>query len=275
MISIAKTSRWLTGLLVIFASLPICAAKEKIARPVDSSKSFEQSIFQTDYDQVWDGLVKILSARGFQFQIKDKSLGQIETNYLIFSRHPQLSRLGDGVKSLAKTPRIFLKKWLDGRIKVYATVRSQEQRITEVVIKPDIYGFSSTLTDDSGVTGEWRQCSSNGKYEFELFNELATALREGGTVNPSEVSDATKIESGKSEGEGQTESPSNLVINSAPDAAEIMLDGDLVGMTPSRLTVAEGSHDLVLRKKGYREYQKKLVVLKNSDVSVNVELERE
>ena len=108
---------------------------------------------------------------------------------MIFSRHPEFSKLSNGVKSLAKTPRVFLKKWLDGRIKIFAEVRRLSQNSTEVVLRPDIYGFVSTLTDDTGVTGEWRQCTSNGNFEFELFNELATGLRKEGSMNPPEVTE--------------------------------------------------------------------------------------
>ena len=64
------------------------------------------------------------------------------------------------------------------------------QNSSEVVLRPDIYGFAQALSDDSGVTGEWRQCTSNGKFEFELFNELATGLRKEGSMNPPEVTEA-------------------------------------------------------------------------------------
>ena len=98
--------------------------KGKIARPVDSEKSFERSTFQADQHQVYTLLFKILTKHGFDFVIKDKNLGRIETNYLVFSRNPEFSKLSNGVKSLARTPRLFLRKWIDGRIKIFAEVRS-------------------------------------------------------------------------------------------------------------------------------------------------------
>ena len=112
-------------MLVTACSAKLALGQEsgKIARPVDTEKSFERSTFQADEHQVWTLLLKILTNRGFDFLIKDKNLGRIETNYVIFSRHPEFSKLSNGVKSLAKTPRLFLRKWLDGRIKIFAEVR--------------------------------------------------------------------------------------------------------------------------------------------------------
>jgi hypothetical protein len=251
----------------------------KIAPPVDTERSFERSTFQADQHQVWTLLLKILTNRGFEFVIKDNNLGRIETNYLVFSRHPEFSKLNNGVKSLAKTPRVFLKKWLDGRIKVFAEVRTLSQNSTEVVLRPDIYGFASTLTDDTGVTGEWRQCTSNGKFEFELFNELATGLRKEGSMNPPEVTEVQPERAPAAakpviDSSVSREGSSNIVLSSVPEGAEILLDNVLVGMTPSRLTIAAGPHRVVFRKEGFKDYQRQFIALKESDLTVSAEMEK-
>ena len=249
----------------------------KIARPVDTEKSFERSTFQADQHQVYTLLFKILTKHGFGFVIKDKNLGRIETNYLVFSQNPEFSRLSNGVKSLARTPRLFLRKWIDGRIKIFAEVRSLAQNSTEVVLRPDIYGFASTLSDDSSVTGEWRQCTSNGKFEFELFNELATGLRKEGATNPPEV---TQVQVPSSPQGSPLEKPSSrqgstsLVLSSVPEGSEILLDGVLVGMTPSRITITPGRHRVIFRKAGFKDYQRQFTALKDSDLTVSAEMER-
>ena len=251
----------------------------KIARPVDTEKSFERSTFQADEHKVWTLLFKILTQHGFDFLIKDKDLGRIETNYVVFSRHPEFSKLSNGVKSLAKTPRLFLRKWLDGRIKIFAEVRRLSQNSTEVVLRPDIYGFVSTLSDDSGVTGEWRQCTSNGKFEFELFNELATELRKEGSLNPLEVTQAPPKPAGTgaaavTDTSVSREGSSNLVLSSVPEGAEILLDNVLVGMTPSRLTIPAGTHRVIFRKHGFKDYEREFIALKDSDLTVAAEMEK-
>jgi len=260
-------------------NLALAQERGKIARPVDSEKSFDRSTFQADEHRVWTLLLKILTNHGFDFLIKDKNLGRVETNYIIFSRHPEFSKLSNGVKSLAKTPRLFLKKWLDGRIKIFAEVRRLSQNSTEVVLRPDIYGFAQTLTDDSGVSGEWRQCTSNGKFEFELFNELATGLRKEGSMNPPEVTQAPpKPEAAATapvtDASVSRQGSSNLVLSSAPEGAEILLDNVLVGMTPSRLTIAAGPHRVIFRKQGFKDYVRQFIALKDSDLTVSAEMEK-
>jgi hypothetical protein len=261
------------------AKLTLGQERGKIAPPVDTEKSFERSTFQADKHQVYNLLFKILTSHGFDFLIKDKNLGRMETTYIIFSRHPEFSKLSNGVKSLAKTPRVFLKKWLDGRIKIFAEVRRLSQNSTEVVLRPDIYGFVSTLTDDSGVTGEWRQCTSNGKFEFELFNELATGLRKEGSMNPPEVTEVVRKPAETpnvlpSDNSAGRQGSSTLVLSSVPEGAEILLDNLLVGMTPSRLRVVAGSHRVVFRKPGFKDYQREITALKDSDLTVSAEMEK-
>jgi hypothetical protein len=280
---ISVTNRIILAVLLLIiecaGTLTLGQEKGKIARPVDSEKSFERSTFQADEHQVWTLLLKILTKHGFDYLVKDKNLGRIETNYIIFSRNPEFSKLSNGVKSLAKTPRLFLRNWIDGRIKIFAEVRRLSQNSTEVVLRPDIYGFAQTLSDDSGVTGEWRQCTSNGKFEFELFNELATGLRKEGSINPPGVTEvqpkpaepATVSPSEKS----STQGSSSVVLNSIPEGAEILLDNALVGMTPSRLTIGAGSHRVIFRKSGFKDYERQFTALKDSDLTVSAELKKE
>ena len=104
------TNRIILAVLLVIgcaAKLTLGQEKGKIARPVDTEKSFERSTFQADEHQVWTLLLKLLTKHGFDYLIKDKNLGRIETNYIIFSRNPEFSKLSNGVKSLAKTPRLF------------------------------------------------------------------------------------------------------------------------------------------------------------------------
>jgi hypothetical protein len=259
--------------IAVGAGTLVQAQDGKMIGPVDSSRSFESSTFEADYDRVWHLLMKSLSGQGFEFLVKDKDLGRIETGYVVLSRSAHFSQLNNGVKSLAKTPRIFLRKWLDGRIKVFAEVQRLAQNSTKVILRPDIYGFASTLTDDSGATGEWRQCRSIGKYEFELYNQLATALRKEGSVDPPEVTQVTPDTEKVPVVQAHSQGRSTLVLTSVPEGAEILLDNQLVGMTPSRLTVAPGPHKVVFRKRDYRDYEREFVVLKDSELSIAAEME--
>ena len=268
-----KTIATLALIFSLFLGASWSQQKTGIPRPVDSNRSYGTSNFEADYERVWHGLFKILSDRGFAFFTKDKNLGRIETGFVIFSHNPYFSQFSHGVKSLGKPPRVFLRKWVDGRIKIFAEVRRLAQNSTQVILRPDIYGFASTLSDDSGVSGEWRQCVSNGKFEFELFNELATILRKEGAVNPSEVTKVpVQVETPRI-GAGNPTDDTTVVFTSVPEGAEILLNGRLVGMTPSRLTVAAGAHKVVFRRKGYKDYERDFLIFRESDLTISAEME--
>ncbi len=241
--------------------------------PVDSDKSMDRSTFQADYDQVWQSLDDLLVEYGFKFKIREKSLGKIETGYVIFSHNRHFSKVSSGFKAFVIPPRGMMKKWEDGKMKIYAEVHRVSEESTQLMLRPEIYGFSSTFFDDSSISGEWRLCQSNGKFEFEVFNEIATRLQKKSMLGNSGES-ATKPTEEVSEAAATTAAgeTSNVLVDSAPEGAEILLNNQLVGMTPSRLTLKPGKYQVILRKSRYKKYIRQFVVIQGSDLTISVEL---
>jgi hypothetical protein len=66
----------------------------------------------------------------------------------------------------------------------------------------------------------------------------------------------------------------SLDITSNPDGAEIMLDGNFVGDTPSTIEVKAGDHTISLRRSGYRIWERKLKT-SSGKVKVAADLEAE
>jgi hypothetical protein len=65
----------------------------------------------------------------------------------------------------------------------------------------------------------------------------------------------------------------SLVIDSSPPGADIEIDGAFVGNTPSTVSVAPGSHQIAVKKKGFTDWTKTLNVTGGS-VHLNAELEQ-
>ena len=65
----------------------------------------------------------------------------------------------------------------------------------------------------------------------------------------------------------------NITIESNPPGADIEIDGGFVGNTPSTVTLAPGSHDVSVKKKGFADWTKKLNVT-GGNVHLNAELEQ-
>ncbi len=252
-------------------------SKKKIARPVDSNRSFDRAVFQADYDLTWQTLFNILGEYAFDFTVKDRTLGKIETAYVVFSRNSRFSKLSAGVKAFATPPRLFMRKWIDGRMKVHAEIQRLSDSSIQVILRPDIQGWASTLFDDSGVTGEWHQCTSNGKFEFEVFNEIATQLKNKPLTPPPPPISHSAPPSTHTQEPRDTSSDvttaSNLMLQSIPEGAEIYLNDTLVGMTPSRISLPPGEYKVIFRREGYKDYQREFVILRQSDLTVSKELD--
>jgi hypothetical protein len=66
----------------------------------------------------------------------------------------------------------------------------------------------------------------------------------------------------------------SLVIDSTPSGADIEIDGAFVGNTPSTVTVAPGSHQVAVKKRGFTDWRKTLNVTGGA-IHLSAELEQE
>lgn len=67
-------------------------------------------------------------------------------------------------------------------------------------------------------------------------------------------------------------STAQLQVTSTPDGADIEIDGSFVGNTPSTVGVAAGQHDMVIKKSGFKPWERKITV-SSGQVNVNAALE--
>jgi hypothetical protein len=67
--------------------------------------------------------------------------------------------------------------------------------------------------------------------------------------------------------------PASLIIESTPAGADIEIDGSFFGNTPSTVSLAPGSHDVSVKKKGFSDWTRKMNVTSGS-VHLNAELEQ-
>jgi hypothetical protein len=64
-----------------------------------------------------------------------------------------------------------------------------------------------------------------------------------------------------------------LHVESIPPGADIEVDGDFVGNTPSDVQAAEGEHTVTLKKAGFKDWERNLRVSGGSSVNLRGELE--
>ena len=70
-----------------------------------------------------------------------------------------------------------------------------------------------------------------------------------------------------------TSSTSKISVSSTPANADIELDGSFVGSTPSLIDVPAGDHSVVVKKSGYKPWERKLKVT-GGIVNISAELEK-
>ncbi len=68
-------------------------------------------------------------------------------------------------------------------------------------------------------------------------------------------------------------SATKISVSSIPASADIEVDGNFVGNTPSLIEVTPGEHSVVVKKTGYKNWERKLKVTGGS-VNVSAELEK-
>jgi hypothetical protein len=77
-----------------------------------------------------------------------------------------------------------------------------------------------------------------------------------------------------SQGQNSTPASGRRQIDSIPSGADIEVDGSFVGNTPSDLQLAQGDHVIVIKKSGFKNWERKLKSSGGSNVHIGAELEK-
>jgi len=72
---------------------------------------------------------------------------------------------------------------------------------------------------------------------------------------------------------GDTPAASQISVSSMPGNADIEIDGSFVGSTPSSIEVTPGEHSVVVKKSGYKAWQRTMKV-SGGTINVSAELEK-
>jgi CRISPR/Cas system-associated exonuclease Cas4 (RecB family) len=64
-----------------------------------------------------------------------------------------------------------------------------------------------------------------------------------------------------------------ISVSSTPANADIEIDGNFVGNTPSAIEAAPGEHTVVVKKSGYKQWQRKLKVT-GGTINLSADLEK-
>ena len=119
----------------------------------------------------------------------------------------------------------------------------------------------STISLGGGVQ---EACDAISKYWADNGARLlsAKAAKEAPAPIPDPSAQAAPVQAAAAE----------LAIASVPDGADIEIDGGFVGNTPSSIETARGDHDVIIRKKGFKDWER-TVKVSGGSISLRAELE--
>ena len=110
--------------------------------------------------------------------------------------------------------------------------------------------------------------------------EACNAIRKDWAQNSDKIRSAAAEESAKQKPAaalvpatlGAGSAPTRVAVTSAPAGADIEVDGNFVGNTPSTVDIPAGDHTVTVSKNGYKSWERKLKS-SGGNVNLNVELE--
>jgi hypothetical protein len=80
--------------------------------------------------------------------------------------------------------------------------------------------------------------------------------------------------SANSQSQSAITTSAKLQVDSTPPGADIEVDGSFVGNTPSEVQVTDGDHTVVVKKSGFKDWQRKLKSSAGSSVHLSAELDK-
>lgn len=156
-------------------------------------------------------------------------------------------------------------------------VRNLQSRGTEVLVLEPHYttdDLKQARADCRGETGK----TPNQAEAKATPGDTPAAEPSSAATSPTPV--AAKV-SGPPASSGSSASSAaaaaasaKLSVTSSPTGADIMVDGSFVGNTPSEVQLAEGEHTIVVKRSGFKDWERKMKISGGSNVHLNAELEK-
>ena len=73
---------------------------------------------------------------------------------------------------------------------------------------------------------------------------------------------------------GQSSTNAKVAVQSDPSGADIYIDGQMVGQTPSTFNLAPGEHQINVLLTGYQDWVRRVHLLAESEINLTARLEK-
>jgi hypothetical protein len=148
----------------------------------------------------------------------------------------------------------------------------------DLVYQVDYCGAFQAGQFTPGQVVEFRVSNGDGRLYIRHDGNKEYSCQLEGTRKPDAQRDDATASTAASPGSAASASAAaptaRLSIASVPDGADIEIDGSFAGNTPSDLQVPDGDHSIVVKKSGYKNWERKMRVIAGSSIHLSAEMEK-
>jgi hypothetical protein len=134
-------------------------------------------------------------------------------------------------------------------------------------VKMTFAGFGKPMFGNKG----WYAVDSNFAFEKSILDEVEAQSKQAGAADLDRAISQLPTEPPKP---AESLAPPHLTLTSEPDGAEIEIDGEFIGNTPTTLTVKPGKVTVKMRKTGFQPWQRTLTLNPGDKRTLNGDLEK-
>lgn len=148
----------------------------------------------------------------------------------------------------------------------------------DLIYRIDYCGAFQAGQFSPGQVVEYRVVASENRLYILHDTDKEYSCQIEGRRKPENTNTETAAQSAAPSPAAPTSAPApstaKFSIASIPDGADIEVDGNFSGNTPSDLEVPEGEHSITVKKSGYKDWQRKIRVVAGSNIRLNAEMEK-
>lgn len=147
-----------------------------------------------------------------------------------------------------------------------------ELRGTDLIYEIDFCGAFQAGEFTPGQVLEYRVDTAEKRLYVRRENGKEYSCQIEGTIKP-ETANSADANAQPAAAAAPSSLTARLSVSSAPDGADIEVDGTFSGNTPSDLQIPEGEHVITVKKSGYKDWQRKMKVVAGSNIRLNAAME--
>jgi hypothetical protein len=145
-----------------------------------------------------------------------------------------------------------------------------EMQGPDLIYQVDYCGAFQAGQFTPGQAVEFRVSAGEGRLYVRHDGDKEYSCQLESTRKP----DAQPGKAAQSAPASATPAAARISIASVPDGADIEIDGKFAGNAPSDLEVPQGEHSIVVKKSGYKTWERKMNVIAGSNIHLNAEMEK-